>query len=428
MIRSRSRKAQPSGFNSRLAEMSARMESARNASVVRRPVFDRALEVVAYEIVIGSDPITAIAVAENATDGNRRLVVNSGIDVDLAISADKPAQLTVSSSILESGIPAVLDPGAAVLILGSGIEPSERTIAALENLRARGFRILLDDLTANPQLHQLLRLAHGVKINVEKVSAPTVAKQIAVLKTAGVELIADGIASYDELRDATRLGFTHFQGSFLSRPDGFRKTRTPAGKLAALELISMLQDPDANISDIANVIRRDVNLSYRILKVVNSAHYALPLPLGSIEEAVMLVGTRQIVSWAGMMSMSGLNNKPGELTRTAMVRARSCERLAESLGRPDVQRFYIVGLFSVIEALLDVPARQALGSLPLNPEIVDAIASGGGIMGETLRGVVEYEAGNWDRAHIIGVKDQTLSDAFHLAILETDKAWAQING
>jgi c-di-GMP phosphodiesterase len=404
------------------------MESARSTSVVRRPVFDRALEVVAYEIIVGSEPITEIAVVDSAADESRQLVVNSGINVDLAISTDKPAQLAVSSAILETGISTVLDPGDAMLILGSGVEPSEATTAALENLRALGFRIVLDDLTTYPQLHQLLRLAHGVKINVEKASGPTVAKRIAVLKTAGVELIADGIASYDELREATRLGFTQFQGSFLSRPDGFRKTRTPSRQLAALELISLLQNPDANISDIADVIRRDVGLSYRILKVVNSAHYALPRPLGSIEEAVMLVGTRQIVSWVGMMSMSGLNNKPSELTRTAMVRARSCERLAESLDRPDVQRFYVVGLFSVIEALLDVPARQALGSLPLNSEIVDAIASGGGIMGETLRAVIEYEAGNWDQAHIIGVADQTLSDAFHLAMLETDKAWAQING
>jgi EAL and modified HD-GYP domain-containing signal transduction protein len=142
----------------------------------------------------------------------------------------------------------------------------------------------------------------------------------------------------------------------------------------------------------------------------------------------MLVGTRQIVSWVGMMSLSGLNNKPSELTRAAMVRARTCERLAGCLDRTDVQRFYIVGLFSVIEALLDIPARQAVGSLPLNAEVVDAITSGGGIMGEVLRGVIEYEAGNWDRAHIIGVEDQTLSDAFHLAVLETDRAWAQISG
>ena len=228
--------------------------------------------------------------------------------------------------------------------------------------------------------------------------------------------------------NATRLGVARFQGPFLGRPDGFRKSHAPAGQLAALELITKLQDPDAAISDIANVIRRDVNLSYRILKVVNSAHYSLSRPLGSIEEAVVVVGTKQIVSWVGALTMTGLNGKPAELTRSAMIRARTCEMLARHLDRLDVQRFYLVGLLSVIEALLDVPASQALGRLPLNAEVVDAIVSGGGIMGEALRGVVEYEKGNWERAHIIGIDDQALSDAFHLAMLEVDKVWAQITG
>ncbi len=404
------------------------MDSARDTSVVRRPVFNKALEVVAYELVLGSGPVTDIAVADRSEDGTRRLPVNSAFEVDLAIGDGKPVQISVSSSAIENGISAALTPDQAMLIIGHGFEASDSTVATLESLRALGFRIVLDDLPANPQLHHLVRLAHGVKINVEHATAATVSKQIAVLKSASVQLVADGVASYDELRKATRLGFTHFQGSFLSRPDGFRKTRAPAGQLASLQLITLLQNPDANISDIAEVIRRDVNLSYRILRVVNSAQYSLPRPLGSIEEAVMLVGTRQIVSWVGMMSLSGLNNKPSELTRAAMVRARTCERLAGCLDRTDVQRFYIVGLFSVIEALLDIPARQAVGSLPLNAEVVDAITSGGGIMGEVLRGVIEYEAGNWDRAHIIGVEDQTLSDAFHLAVLETDRAWAQISG
>lgn len=404
------------------------MESARDTSVVRRPVFGKALDVAAYELVLGGGIVDDISTVDTTDGGASRLVVNSSIELDLAIAAGKRVQIAVSSSLVESGRTAALVPNQTTLILGRDFVTSDRTVGLLENLRTAGFRLVLDDLPANPQLHQLVRLAHGVKINVDRATTESVAKQIAVLKTTGVNLIADGVASYDELRNATRLGFTYFQGSFLSRPDGFRRTRAPAGQLASLQLITLLQNPDADISDIAEVIRRDVNLSYRILKVVNSAQYSLPRPLGSIEEAVMQVGTRQIVSWVGMLSLSGLNKKPSELTRTAMVRARTCERLAEHLDRPDVQRFYIVGLFSVIEALLDVPAGQALMSLPLNPEIVDAIASGGGIMGEVLGGVVEYEAGNWDRSHIIGIEDQTLSDAFHLAILETDRAWAQISG
>lgn len=413
------------GFNNRLTELSARLDSARNARVTRKPVFNRSLEVVAYEVVLGDGPVSHISVGE----GGRRLVVNEVTELDLdAIGGGKTVQLPVASSIIESGLPSDLAPEQVMLLLGSGVDASVATITALENTRRLGYRIVLDDLTTYSRLHPLLRLAHGVKINTGIAPGPTVAKQIAILKTSGVELMADGIGTYDDLRNATRQGFTQFQGSFLSRPDGFRKTRAPAGQLAGLELITLLQNPDAEISEIATVIRRDVNLSYRILKVVNSAHYSLPRPLGSIEEAVMLVGVKQIVSWVGMLSMSGLNDKPSELTRCAMVRARVCEILAEYLDRSDVPGFYLVGLFSVIEALLDVPAARALGSLPLNADIADAIVSGGGIMGEVLRGVLAYERGDWGHAHIIGLDDSAITYAFYLAIIEVDEVWTRIAG
>jgi c-di-GMP phosphodiesterase len=420
------RKARESAGTSRLAEITARIDSARNAAVVRRPVFNRRLNVIAYELVLGDGPITEIEVEDNP-DGRRRLLANSLVDLDVeAIRADKPVQLTMCSSVIEAGLPPELGPEQIMPVLGSGVELSPALIAGLEDLRAQGHAIVLDDLAANPRLHSLLKLASAVRINIAIPSPAWSAQQIAVYKAAGVVLIADGVGSYEELRNAIKLGFDQFQGSFLSRPNAFRKSGAPEGQMAALELITLLQDPDADISDVADVIRSDVSLSYRIMKVVNSAQYSLPRPLGSIEEAVMLVGTKQIVSWVGMMNMTGLNGKPSELTRTAMVRAKACETLAESLGRQDLQRFYLVGLFSVIEAMLDVPAAQALQKLPLSTEIVDAIVAQGGIMGEVLSGVLAHEKGDWARAHIIGLEDKEVSAAFLGAIIDTDRAWSQI--
>lgn len=420
-----SRRGRESKGTSRLAEMSARIDSARNASMVRRPLFDRMVEVAAYEIVLGDGPINAFGVEDR--DGANHLIVNSAVSLDLAqISPDKPVLLTVSSAVLEAGLPPVLVSDRAVLVLGGGVEPSEATTSALEGLRSQGYRIVLDDLVSNPQLHPLLRVAHAVRMDIGLVTEPSFLKQVSLLKTAGVELIAERIGSYEELRHATKLGFSQFQGSFLSRPDGFRAGNVPAGQLAGLELIALLQNPEAEIADIADIIRRDVSLSYRVLKVVNSAQYSLPRPLGSIEEAVVLVGTRKIVSWVGMINMSGLNNKPPELTRAAMIRARVCEMLGERIGRTDLQRFYVVGLFSVIEALLDVPADKALAHLPLATEIVDAITSRGGIMGEVLAGVVAYEAGDWTRTHIIGLEDEAVRSAFRAATIEVDETWSQL--
>ena len=424
-LRARSHKTHDSRGNQRLTEMSDRIDAARNASFVRRPVFNQSLEVVAYEMLLGDGPVTGIEVG----DETGRLVLNTVVHIEPAtVSADKPLQLSMTSEALESHLPPQLGPEHVTLVLGAGVEPSSAVVSSLERLHAVGYRIVLDDLTANPALHQLLRYADAVKVNFGHELTPSLAKQIAVMKSSGLELLADRVESYDVLRDASKQGFSQFQGTFLSKPDAFRDANAPAAQIAALELITLLQNADADISDIAEVIRRDVSLSYRILKVVNSAQYSLQQPLESIEQAVMLVGTKQIVEWVGMMSMAQLNDKPSELTRVAMVRAKVCESLAERLARPDAQRFHVVGLFSVIEALLDVPADKALRSLPLSPEIVTAIVSCNGLMGEVLEGVIAYEEGDWARAHILGVSDDALAAAFQAAIVETDKAWSQVAG
>lgn len=425
-LRKNSQRTHESGGEGRLAEVSARIDSARNSSFIRRPVFNEELDVVAYELFLVEGPVAEIVV-EDADDGSRRLLVNSRVDLDVAaLGAGKPLHLAVTSAVLESGILAKLGPDQVTVLLGEGVESSASVITAIEELRALGFRIVLDDVETNSRLLPLVRLTHAVRINLDGPVSASLARRIAVLKQAGIEITADRVRSYEELRQATKLGFDLFQGSFFSRPDTFRDKEASPGQLAALELVSLLHDPEADISRIADVIRRDVSLSYRVLKTVNSAQYALPRPLESIEEAVMLVGTKQIATWAGMLSMSRLTDKPSELTRVAMVRARVCEELARRLGRSDAQPFYVVGLLSVIESLLDVPAEQALRNLPISNEIVSAITCGGGIMGEVLRGVLAYEGGDWSHAHILGLGDDVTSTAFRTAMIETDEAWSLI--
>jgi len=405
--------------------MSARIDAARNSSFTRRPVFDKTLDVTAYELVLGDGPVAEVKV-DNATG---KLVLNEVVELDFEQIRDgKRIQLTVKPSFFELELPPQLGPGNVTLVLSSGVDDSPAVVSSLEYVRAIGYHIVLDDMVANPDLRHLVRFAQAIKVNFGQEIGLSLEKQIGILKSAGVELIADRIQSYDELRSASHQGFTQFQGTFLSRPDAFRETRAPAAQIAALELITLLQNPEADINEIAEVIRRDVSLSYRILKVVNSAQYSLQRPLGSIEEAIMLVGTKQIVEWVGMMSMAGLNDKPSELTRVAMVRAGVCETLAGRLGRQDVQRFHLAGLFSVIEALLDVPAEKALQDLPLSTEIVDAILAFGGTMGEVLEGVIAYEEGDWDRAHILGITDDAIASAFVAATVETDRAWERVNG
>jgi EAL and modified HD-GYP domain-containing signal transduction protein len=188
-----------------------------------------------------------------------------------------------------------------------------------------------------------------------------------------------------------------------------------------------MQDPNVAIEDLADIIRRDVALSYKLLRVVNSAYYSLPRAVDSIKDAIILLGTRHISSWISLINLAKISRKPKELTITALVRARMCELAAEMSGRHDREAFYTVGLFSVLDALLDVEIRAALDALPLSDEVRSAIVDGSGVMGDTLSGVIAYERADWNAAHCPGVTQGQLAAIFREAVLASDEMWARIS-
>jgi EAL and modified HD-GYP domain-containing signal transduction protein len=246
------------------------------------------------------------------------------------------------------------------------------------------------------------------------------------LKTFGVQLVAEKVQTYTELRRCRELDFDYFQGFFLSRPQVLKRTSVPPNQIDTLELITHMQDPDVAIEDLAAIIRRDVALSYKLLRIVNSAYYSLPRHVDSIKDAIVLLGTRQIGSWVSLINLAQIARKPKELTITALVRARMCELVGAANGRADTDSFYTVGLFSVLDALLDVTMDTALEALPLSTDVHDAVATREGIMGRTLAGVIAYEQGDWDNARCPGVDDAQLAAIFREAVVASDEMWSRI--
>ena len=303
----------------------------------------------------------------------------------------------------------------------------ERLVAALRRLRSQGYTVALDDWISFSKLRPLLPLADIVKIDIQAFDPNRLVAEVGWLKTYGVQLVAEKVQTYGELRQCRRLDFDFFQGFFLSRPEILKRTSVPPNQLETLELISLMQNPDVAIGDLADIIRRDVALSYKLLRIVNSAYYSLPRHIDSIRDALVLLGTRQIGSWVSLINLAQIATKPKELTITALVRARMCELLAELAGRRDGDAFYTVGLFSVLDALLDVSLETALEALPLSTEIHDAVALHEGVMGETLAGVMAYEKADWANAHCPGVDDVQLAAAFRDAVVSSDEMWSRVS-
>src|SRR5262249_52306884 len=149
------------------------------------------------------------------------------------------------------------------------------------------------------------------------------------------------------------LGFDYFQGHFFCRPNIIAGQQLPVNRLATLRLLAKLQNPDVEAYELEETIRLDPSLSYKLLRFVNSAFCALPRTVDSLPDAAMFVGTQRIRIWASLIMLASMEDKPRELMVTAIVRARMCEQLARMLQQECSDKFFPVGLLSLLDAMLD---------------------------------------------------------------------------
>ena len=174
------------------------------------------------------------------------------------------------------------------------------------------------------------------------------------------------------------------------------KGSVPTNRLAKLALLAELNNPEADFDGLDKLIGRDVGLSYRFLRYINSAFFSLPHKVGSIRQALVLLGISAVKKWATLLAMADIDDKPNELLVTALVRAKMCELAAASRPAREREEFFTTGMFSVVDALLDSPMDVVLASLPLSDEVKDALHRHQGPKGVVLNAVLAYEKARFD--------------------------------
>jgi len=292
-------------------------------------------------------------------------------------------------------------------------------IEAVRRLSALGYTIALDDFIYHDRLQPLVEIADIIKVDVLALDRAAVQEHVAILSQHKVKLLAEKVETQDEFKYCRDLGFDYFQGYFFCRPEVIKGQRMPANRLVTLQLLAKLQDPEVDFRELEEIVSRDVSLSYKLLRIINSAFYSLPRKVDSLGRALFMLGTRSITTWVSLIILAGIDDKPHELMVTAMMRAKMCELIAQALGQASKDTFFTVGLFSALEALLDSPMEEILHSLPLSDTITAALLSYEGLLGAALCCVLAYERGDWHEVHCPGLDRAAITDAYLQAI-----AWA----
>ena len=369
--------------------------------VTRRPVLDRTLRTVGFELVFHGRPGPPQSWPADLVAGRH------------------PAYVELSPPLLFDDQALILDPTSVVLELPAGIEADERLIARVRELRARGFRLVLSDAGGRGGPEPLLEFVDTVKLDVLRLGHHEALAELKRLEGCGLRMLVEGVDSADAFEVFRDAGFDLFQGLFYERPH-IDATTLPVGHGAALGALCELQLHGGDFDALEQVIRRDVALSFRLLRYANSASVGLPRTINSIREALMLLGTRAVRQWAIALVLTGLDSRPHALLSTALVRARTCELILEPYDKEHAQQGFTAGLFSLLDAIMGVPMLRILDDLPLSPTVAAAITDHEGVAGKALAKAIAFERGEVDSPALAGHSRAALMIAYNDAVRWAD--------
>lgn len=367
--------------------------------LARQPIFDRQLHVVGYELLYRASHVNSAAGIRDANAASMQVLVNAFSEIGLEkITSGLPALVNITQDILTQGL---LPKGLQKLLIPEVLEDvvvDDTVVQEVKNLLALGYRIALDDFIYKDHWKPLIPQASFIKLDVRQLKPEGVkdqmAKLCAVADVSG-KLLAEKVETHEEFELYRALGFDYFQGYFLCKPHVMSTKSVPASSLVITTLLSELAKDDYDVDRVERIICQDPRLSYKLLRVVNSASFGLARTVKTIGETIILLGSYELRRWASMLVLSSIDNKPNELLITAMVRAKMCEMLAKRLRRHNPGTYFTAGLLSLLDALLDRPVEDIVTQMPLSAELEMALLNGSGDIGVLLSAVEAYEAGRW---------------------------------
>jgi EAL and modified HD-GYP domain-containing signal transduction protein len=405
--------------------------------VARQPIFDLGGSVAGYELLYRRTADSSTASDPVPLSRSGRLMVDAVLGIGLGtLSRGLPAFINVDEeTLLDGGALELLDPAQVVLEILETTSATPAVIARCRELVDLGYRLALDDFEYRPDLDPLLELASFVKVDLRATEGEELRRLVGALRPRGMELLAEKVETAEEHDLCVELGFSLFQGFHYLPPELFRERDLPVKALRLVHLLNLLRDIEVPDRQIIEVVRADPGLSYKLLRIVNSAALG-GRGVESIDHALKIVGRNQLHQWLVLLLLSTRSDSGQlrELAFSALVRGRFCElaeaRVRNRMGRSlaDQGAAFLAGVFSRMDRLLGIPMTEVLERVDLTAEVQGALLDRSGSLGVLLGGVEAYEEGRWHDASAnlrsIGVPMEMLTDCYLDAVGWTEGTMA----
>ena len=386
------------------------------ALIARQPIFDARMQVFGYELLFRADAGAERAAIPDGDQATSSVLIDLFTNMDLEhLLGGRRAFINATATTLQQLADHPVARDRLVVEILEHVPVDDAVVAAAQRLSQAGVQVALDDFLWDTDHQCLAPLADFVKVDIQALSDAELERHARELAPFRAKLIAEKVETADEWRRCRQLGFELFQGYFFARPRTFSGQRLPTDRTQILRLVARLQDPDAELEELADLVAQDVSLSYRLLRLINSAYFPTRREVDDIRRATLYLGLNGLRTWVTWIALSRIDDKPAELKLVTLVRAQMARLVAPHFGGEGDQAF-LVGLFSTLDALMDRPMTEVVVDLPLGDAVKAALVDGAGELGRLLVAIQQYERGEWSALAAVGVDLEHMGEAYYEAL------------
>jgi EAL and modified HD-GYP domain-containing signal transduction protein len=376
----------------------AKPQAGLRSFIGRQPIFDAQAHVFGYQLLSRTSFSSYFRVPDPAQPSQR--TVDPALPQAIqSLAGGKRAFLTCDREDLLRGTPALLPADSIVIELPESISADPAVLAACGKLKAAGCLLALVDFVPCPERSPLAEMAHFLMLDLRVVRPVFIDPLVQRFGRPGLRLLASRVGTQREFALAGRLGFQYFQGNFFIQPEPRSARDKEPAQAHHLQLLRAATRTVLSLREIEEIMRAEPSLLYDLLHHLNSAAFGLRSEIPSLRHALTLLGEANLKKWISLVALSSLAaGKPAELVATCLVRARTCEMLASAAGMAaQFADFFLLGLFSALDAALDRPMEEALDGLGLPDPVRAALLGQPNRHRDLLDAVIACEKGQWKK-------------------------------
>ncbi|HLW84387.1 MAG TPA: HDOD domain-containing protein [Candidatus Sulfotelmatobacter sp.] len=372
--------------------------------VARQPIFDREEKVFGYELLFRNGLENSFVSADaDAANEASRATLDSSLLMGLNVLCDgKRAFVNCTRDTLIKGLVTLLPSQSTVVEILESVPADPDVIGACGRLKEAGYLIALDDYVADDPREPLADMADIIKVELK---LTTVEQRVALIKRYGpwrCRMLAEKVETQAEFAAARDQGFVYFQGYFFRRPEMLATHDMPANHLNYLRMLQAVSRPDLDLPAIEELIKGEASICYRLLRYLNSAVFGFNSEIHSVRHALSILGEREVRRWVRLVAAVGAGqDKTSDLVLSALVRARFGELLGPKVPHGESDLF-LLGLLSLIDAMLEMPMAEVLEQIPLDRETKAVLLGQSSLLRPIYQSMLAHESGEWEAAAKVG--------------------------